>query len=193
MLGNITSKISIYLQNIPNKNKKYYSIRKTNNQMKKKQTDRIKVLVEKLKKSDNEHPFALVILDYNSDEFFETNYSISKWFQKLSNSKSTTSKLTNREWFKNIESGFYKYSITQEKTQIILAFSSYKPILELDLKVRIQKIKPTPINMVIGIEDWELFNQYFTTLFDIRTGTETFGKLKTMEYYELEKIQNIIQ
>jgi hypothetical protein len=86
-----------------------------------------------------------------------------------------------------------KELITQETTQIILAFSSDKPILELDLKVRIQKIKPTPFNMVIGIEDWELFNQYFTTLFDIRTGTETFGKLKTMDYYELEKIQDVIQ
>jgi hypothetical protein len=161
--------------------------------MKKKQTDRIKVLIEKLKKTEHQRPFTLIILDYKSDEFFDKNFSISKWFQKLSNSKSTTSRLTNREWFKNIDSGFYKYSITQETTQIILAFSSDKPILELDLKVRIQKINPAPINMVIGIEDWELFNQYFTTLFDIRTGTETFGKLKTMDYYELEKIQDVIQ
>lgn len=185
------------ISNIPYKRpklpKRDYPSRQMNNQMKKKQTDRIKVLVEKLQKAEHQRPFTLIILDYNSQEFFDKNLSISKWFQKLSNSKSTTSRLTNREWFKNIDSGFYKYSITQETTQIILAFSSDKPILELDLKLRIQKIKPTPIKMVIGIEDWELFNQYFKTLFDIRTGTETFGKLKTMEYYELEKIQDVIQ
>lgn len=161
--------------------------------MKKKQTEIIKVLVENLKNSKNDKPFTLVILDYDSKEFFDKNFSISKWFQKLSNSKSTTSRITNREWFKNVASGFYKYSITPDRTQLILVLTTYKPILELDLKVRIQKIKPSPINMVIGIEDWELFNQYFRTLFDIRTGTETFGKLKTMDYYELEKIQDIIQ
>ena len=88
--------------------------------MKKKQTNRIKVLVEKLQKAEYQRPFTLIILDYKSDEFFDNNFSISKWFQKLSNSKSTTSRLTNREWFKNIDSGFYKYSITQETTQIIL-------------------------------------------------------------------------
>ena len=161
--------------------------------MNKKNTDRIQVLLQKLKEEENNRPFTIVVLEYDSNEFFDKNYSISKWFQKLSNSKSATSRLTNREWFKNIDSGFYKYSVTIDTTQIVLAFTSIKPILELDLTVRINKIVPKPKELTIGIEDWNLFNQYFTTLFDVRTGTETFGTLKTMDYYEVELMQELIQ
>jgi hypothetical protein len=161
--------------------------------MNKKNTDRIQVLLEKLKEEENNRPFTIVVLEYDSNEFFDKNYSISKWFQKLSNSKSATSRLTNREWFKNIDSGFYKYSVSIDTTQIILAFSSIKAILELDLTVRINKIGPKPKELKIGIQDWDLFNQYFTTLFDVRTGTETFGTLKTMDYYEVELMQELIQ
>ena len=161
--------------------------------MNKKNTERIKVLLEKLKKTETDKPFTIVILEYDSDEFFDKNYSISKWFQKLSNSKSATSGLTNREWFKNIDSGFYKYSVTTDTTQIVLAFSSINPIAELDLNVRINKIGPKPKELTIGFQDWELYNQYFTTLFDIKTGTETFGKLKTMDYYEVEILQELIE
>ena len=63
----------------------------------------------------------------------------------------------------------------------------------LDLNVRINKIGPKPKELTIGIQDWELYNQYFTTLFDIKTGTETFGKLKTMDYYEVEILQELIE
>ena len=161
--------------------------------MNKKNTDRIQVLLQKLKEEENNRPFTIVVLEYDSNEFFDKNHSISKWFQKLSNSKSATSRLTNREWFKNIDSGFYKYSVTIDTTQIVLAFTNIKPILELDLTVRINKIGPKPKELTIGIQDWDLFNQYFTTLFDVRTGTETFGTLKTMDYYEVELMQELIQ
>ena len=161
--------------------------------MNKKNTDRIQVLLQKLKEEENNRPFTIVVLEYDSNEFFDKNYSISKWFQKLSNSKSATSRLSNREWFKNIDSGFYKYSVTIDTTQIVLAFTNIKPILELDLTVRINKIGPKPKELTIGIQDWDLFNQYFTTLFDVRTGTETFGTLKTMDYYEVELMQELIQ
>lgn len=161
--------------------------------MNKKNTERIRVLLENLKKAENNKPFAIVVLEYDSNEFFDKNYSISKWFQKLSNSKSATSGLTNRDWFKNIDSGFYKYSVTTDTTQIVLAFSSINPITELDLNVRINKIGPKPKELTIGVQDWELYNQYFTTLFDIKTGTETFGKLKTMDYYEVEILQELIE
>ncbi|VXB37864.1 conserved hypothetical protein [Flavobacterium sp. 9R] len=161
--------------------------------MNKKNTERIRVLLENLKEAENNKPFAIVVLEYDSNEFFDKNYSISKWFQKLSNSKSATSGLTNREWFKNIDSGFYKYSVTTDTTQIVLAFSSINPITELDLNVRINKIGPKPKELTIGIQDWELYNLYFTTLFDIKTGTETFGKLKTMDYYEVEILQELIE
>jgi hypothetical protein len=150
--------------------------------MNKKYTERIRVLLERLKEVENNKPFAIVVLEYDSTEFFDKNYSISKWFQKISNSKSATSGLTNREWFKNINSGFYKYFVNKDTTTIIMIFTSAKPVLELDLNVRINKIGPKPQELIIGIQDWQLYNQYFTTFFGLKTGTETFGALKTMDY-----------
>jgi hypothetical protein len=150
--------------------------------MNKKNTEKIKVLLEKLKKDESNKPFTIVILEYDTDEFFDKNLSISKWFQKLSNSKSSTSRLTNREWFKNIDSGFYNYEITTDTTKIIMAFTSMKSIHKLDLNLRINKIGPKPKELLIGIQDWQLYNQYFNTLFDVKTGTEAFGALKTLHY-----------
>jgi hypothetical protein len=150
--------------------------------MNKKNTEKIKVLLEKLKKDESNKPFTIVILEYDTDEFFDKNLSISKWFQKLSNSKSSTSRLTNREWFKNIDSGFYKYEVTTDTTKIIMAFTSMKSIHKLDLNLRINKIGPKPKELLIGIQDWQLYNQYFNTLFDVKTGTEAFGALKTLHY-----------
>ena len=83
--------------------------------------------------------------------------------------------------------------MTTDRTKIIIAFTSIKPILELDLNVRINKIGPKPKELKIGIQDWQLYNQYFTTLFDVRTGTETFGTLKTMDYNEVQIMQELIQ
>jgi hypothetical protein len=150
--------------------------------MNKKNTEKIKVLLEKLKKDESNKPFTIVILEYDTDEFFDKNLSISKWFQKLSNSKSSTSRLTNRDWFKNIDSGFYKYEVTMDTTKIIMAFTSMKSIHKLDLNLRINKIGPKPKELLIGIQDWQLYNQYFNTLFDVKTGTEAFGALKTLHY-----------
>jgi hypothetical protein len=161
--------------------------------MNKKNTERIKVLLEKVKETENYRPFTIVVLEYDSNEFFNKHNSISKWFQKLSNSKSATSRLTNRQWFKNIDGGFYKYEVTNETTKIIIAFTSIKPILELDLSVRINKIGPKSTELTIGVQDWGLYNQYFTTLFDVRTGTETFGTLKTMDYYQVEIMQELME
>jgi hypothetical protein len=153
--------------------------------MNKKNTERIKVLLEKVKETENDRPFTIVVLEYDSNEFFNKHNSISKWFQKLSNSKSATSRLTNRQWFKNIDGGFYKYAVTNDTT--------IKPILELDLSVRINKIGPKSTELTIGVQDWGLYNQYFTTLFDVRTGTETFGTLKTMDYYQVEIMQELME
>jgi hypothetical protein len=58
--------------------------------------------------------------------------------------------------------------------------------------VRINKINPRPKSLTIGIQDWDLFTENFSNLFDTTTGTETFGTLKTMDYYEVEIMQELI-
>ena len=88
------------------------------------------------------------------------------------------SKLSNREWFKNIENGFYKFQVIPETTIIFIEFEPIKKLNELDLKTRIKKIKPFPEEIEIGINDFVLLNKYFFNLFDYNSGLEVFGNLK---------------
>ena len=149
-----------------------------------KKEESIKVTIEDYQKDKTNSNFVLVILTYKTEDFFKYNRSISKFYQKLTNSKSAVSKLSNREWFKNIENGFYKFQVTTEKTIIYIAFEPIKELNILDLKTRIKKIKPFPESMVVGIKDYELLNRYFLKLFEYKSGVEVFGNLK-------RKINNI--
>lgn len=193
MPGFLLSDLKKYFNKHPKTTKRDYPVIKTRDNMNKKKTERIKVLIEKVRKTEFDKSFTMVIIEFDSQSFFDKNHSISKWFQKLSNSKSTTGRISNREWFKNVDEGFYKYDIKMETTKITLIFTSTKQISELDLNVRIQKIGPKPKKLTISNQNWDLFTENFATLFDTTTGTETFGKLKTMDYYEVEIMQELIE
>jgi hypothetical protein len=147
-----------------------------------KKEDRIKVIIDNYKKNDLNSNFVLIVLNYKSQDFFKYNRSISKFYQKLTNSKSAVGKFSNREWFKNISNGFYKFQVNPETTSIYISLEPKKTINELDLKTRIKKIKPFPVEIEIGINDFELLDKYFFNLFDYNTGVEMFGNLKRKEY-----------
>lgn len=138
----------------------------------------IKVTIENYQKDMINSNFVLVVVSYKTEDFFKYNRSISKFYQKLTNSKSSVGKLSNRDWFKNIKNGFYKFQVTPETTIIYIALEPKKLLNELDLKTRIKKIKPFPESIVIGINDFQLLNRYFIKLFDYNSGVEVFGKLK---------------
>jgi hypothetical protein len=87
-------------------------------------------------------------------------------------------KLSNREWFKNIKNGFYKFQVNPETTTIYISLEPKKLINELDLKTRIKKIKPFPDLIELGLNDFELLDKHFFNLFDYNTGVEVFGNLK---------------
>jgi hypothetical protein len=143
-----------------------------------KKEERIKVLLENYKNKNTKPDFALIVLNYKTSDFFKHNQSISKFYQKLTNSKSAVGKLSNREWFKSIINGFYKFQETPDTTIIYLAFEPIKELNVLDLKTRIKKIKPFPESIAVGINDYELLNRYFLKLFDYNSGIEVFGELK---------------
>ena len=121
----------------------------------------IKVILENYKNKDTKADFVLIVLTYKTSEFFKYNQSISKFYQKITNSKSAVGKLSNRDWFKNISNGFYKYQVNPEITTIYLAFEPKKQINELDLKTRIKKVKPFPDVIEIGLNDFDLLDKYF--------------------------------
>lgn len=150
-----------------------------------KKEERIKVILDNYKNNKTKPDFVLIVLNYKTSGFFKYNQSISKFYQKITNSKSAVGKLSNREWFKNIKNGFYKYQVNPETTTIYLAFEPKKQINELDLKTRIKKIKPFPDFIEIGLNDFELLEKYFFNLFDYNSGVEVFGNLKRKEYDDL--------
>jgi hypothetical protein len=151
----------------------------------------IKVILENYKNKDTKADFVLIVLTYKTSEFFKYNQSISKFYQKITNSKSAVGKLSNRDWFKNISNGFYKYQVNPEITTIYLAFEPKKQINELDLKTRIKKIKPFPDVIEIGLNDFDLLDKYFFNLFDYNSGVEVFGNLKRKEYDGLALLMSI--
>jgi hypothetical protein len=156
-----------------------------------KKEERIKVIIDNYKNKETKPDFVLIVLNYKTSEFFKYNRSISKFYQKLTNSKSAVGKLSNREWFKNIRNGFYKYQVNPETTTLYIGLEPKKSLNELDLKTRIKKIKPFPDVMEIGKNDFDLLNKYFFNLFDYNTGVEVFGNLKRKEYDELALLMSI--
>lgn len=150
-----------------------------------KKEERIKVILNNYKFKDTKADFVLIVLTYKTSEFFKYNRTISKFYQKLTNSKSAVGKLSNREWFKNIKNGFYKFQVNPETTTIYISLEPKKLINELDLKTRIKKIKPFPDKIYVGINDFDLLEKYFFNLFDYNTGVEVFGNLKRKEYDDL--------
>lgn len=150
-----------------------------------KKEERIKVILNNYKLKDTKANFVLIVLTYKTPEFFKYNRTISKFYQKLTNSKSAVGKLSNREWFKNIKNGFYKFQVNPETTTIYISLEPKKLINELDLKTRIKKIKPFPDLIELGLNDFELLDKHFFNLFDYNTGVEVFGNLKKKEYDDL--------
>jgi hypothetical protein len=156
-----------------------------------KKEERIKVILENYKNKNIKPDFVLIVLHYKTSNFFKYNLSISKFYQKITNSKSAVGKLSNREWFKNIKNGFYKYQVSPETTTIYISLEPKKTINELDLKTRIKKIKPFPEEIEIGINDFDLLDKYFFNLFDYNSGVEVFGNLKRKEYDDLALLMSL--
>jgi hypothetical protein len=156
-----------------------------------KKEERIKVILENYKNKNIKPDFVLIVLHYKTSEFFKYNLSISKFYQKITNSKSAVGKLSNREWFKNIKNGFYKYQVSPETTTIYISLEPKKTINELDLKTRIKKIKPFPEEIEIGINDFALLDKYFFKLFDYNSGVEVFGNLKRKDYDDLALLMSM--
>lgn len=148
--------------------------------------DKVKVILDEIQKNNQFRlHMVLVIIKYKTEDFFKYNKSISKFYQKFSNSKSAVGKISNRQWFQKIDNGFYKYAVNPDFTTLYIAMESKTKLNELDLKMRFKKIKPYPVEMEVGFNDFELLKKYFFNLFDYNSGIEVFGNLKRNEYDKL--------
>ena len=144
-----------------------------------KTTDKIRVMLENMKRKDDlTSNYTIISIEYLTTDFLNNNISVSKWFQKLTNSKSKTGGMMNREWFKKIQNGFYKYEGDNEVLKLLLVFESKSELNRIDLITRIRKIKPLPKYYEVETENYLMISDFIEERFSKKTGMEVFGSIK---------------
>lgn len=144
-----------------------------------KTTDKIRVMLENMKRKDDlTSNYTIISIEYQTADFVNNNTSVSKWFQKLTNSKSKTGGVMNRDWFKKILNGFYKYEGDNEVLKLLLVFESKSELNRVDLITRIRKIKPLPKYYEVESENYLMISDFIENRFSKKTGMEVFGVLK---------------
>ena len=144
-----------------------------------KTTDKIRVMLENMKRKDDLiSNYTIISIEYHTADFFKNNINISKWFQKLTNSKSKTGGVMNRDWFKKILNGFYKYEGDNEVLKLLLVFESKSELNRVDLITRIRKIKPLPKYYEVESENYLMISDFIEERFSKKTGMEVFGSIK---------------
>ena len=147
--------------------------------MRNKTTDKVQVMMENMKRKDDlTSNYTIISIEYHTADFFKKNISVSKWFQKLSNSKSKTGGTMNREWFKKIQNGFYKYECDNEVLKLLIVFESMSELNRVDLITRIRKIKPFPKYCEVECENYLVISDFIEERFTKKTGIEVFGAIK---------------
>ena len=144
-----------------------------------KTTDKIRVMLENMKRKDDlTSNYTIISIEYQTSDFLNNNTSVSKWFQKLTNSKSKTGGVMNREWFKKIQNGFYKYECDNEVLKLLVVFESRSELNRIDLITRIRKIKPLPKYYEVESENYLMISDFIEERFSKKTGMEVFGSIK---------------
>ena len=144
-----------------------------------KTTDKVRVMLERMKRKDDlTSNYTIISIEYLTTDFLNNNISVSKWFQKLTNSKSKTGGTMNREWFKKIQNGFYKYECDNEVLKLLIVFESKLELNRVDLITRIRKIKPLPKYYEVETENYLMISDFIEERFSKKTGMEVFGSIK---------------
>ena len=144
-----------------------------------KTTDKVRVMLENMRRKDDLiSNYTIISIEYHTADFFKNNINISKWFQKLTNSKSKTGGVMNRDWFKKILNGFYKYEGDNEVLNLLVVFESSSELNRIDLITRIRKIKPLPKYYEVESENYLMISDFIEKRFSKTTGMEVFGAIK---------------
>lgn len=92
---------------------------------------------------DNPNEWKIIKIQVESDVFKNEIKTPSKFYRKLSNSKSSVGGMTNRQYFKqNVFGGFYTHQNQEGFIEILLCLKGTE-LSNLQLQVRIRKILPT--------------------------------------------------
>tara|TARA_R100001377_G_scaffold83207_1_gene64414 strand:- start:79 stop:567 length:489 start_codon:yes stop_codon:yes gene_type:complete len=156
-----------------------------------KNTEKVKVVLERMKKDETYGSyFSLVVLKYNREDFFKKNKSVSNWFKKLTNGKTKTGGIYNRDWFKKVDNGFHKKYINGNEIEIWLAFEGQSILNKTDLTTRILKLQPHPNYIKVGVQDFGMLKNHFSDLFETESSIEVFGNIKKQDITTFIKVIN---
>lgn len=156
-----------------------------------KNTEKVKVVLARMKKDETYGSyFTLVLLRYNREDFFKKNKSVSNWFKKLTNGKTKTGGVYNRDWFRKIDNGFRKKYINGNEIEIWLAFEGENKLNKTDLTTRILKLHPHPNYIEVGVQDWDMLENHFSNLFETESSIEVFGNIKKQDITTFTNVIN---
>ena len=133
----------------------------------------------------------VVTITYSTETFYRHLNSVSEFYKRLSNSKtSLTGNPSNRDWWKDLSpNGFYDFTPNKDVAVLSFVLETKKKINELELKSRIKKIAPY-LEIYIGNKnqkDYEFELEFIKEFFQkYEPKTELFGDIKrTNKYFEL--------
>ena len=144
------------------------------------QKENIGLLLNRFMSNTETPNFNLVIMKYDTDEFYSCNETVGEYFKILTNSLSKVNGLTNREWYKNeVRNFFYKTDETLDTITIYVGLEPYNELDIIDLESRILRIKPFPIEINITHNDFDILNNDFSKILNLVTNMSIFGEIKS--------------
>ncbi len=147
----------------------------------------LKEFKEQQESNSNKHWY-VVTITYSTESFYRRVSSVSQFYQKISNSKTTlVGHPSNREWWKELDpSGFYDFTPNKDISVLSFVLETKKKINELELKSRLKKIAPY-LEIFIGNKsqkDYEFELAFIKDFFQkYETKTELFGDVKRNKKY----------
>ncbi|WP_304142301.1 hypothetical protein [Mesoflavibacter zeaxanthinifaciens] len=139
-------------------------------------------------------PVSIFVLKYDYEKFVSNIETPSKFFKRLTNSKSAIPGFgSNREWWKKHQpNGMYRYRISDNEIEIKFFVESKKPLNERELKLRLFKILK-PIGMEFHLNDYDYFIGSISDLLEeVKEKIQMFGGMKRKDLESLKNLNDII-
>ena len=138
-----------------------------------------RIISESLVSNDNS---IIISLNFEFEDFYKFNLSVSDFFKKLTNNKNTLKGCkNNREWWLSLSNGksnegFYRFNITHNSVRIIIFLTTDKRVNEIELKSRIKKITPR-FTIEIKKNNELNFDEFLGDIVSLESGFSLFGDL----------------
>lgn len=141
---------------------------------------RIKSILNEYKEQQENKHWYVITITFSTETFYRFVYSISEFYKKLSNSKtSLPGNPTNREWWQKLDpNGFYDFTPNKETIVLLFVMETKVKLNELKFKARVKKIVPyLDINIKTKDQQEFEFEREFYQKHEPRI--ELFGDIRT--------------